>query len=265
MLIVGERINTSRKEIDRAVEERDAAFIRDEARRQVEAGAQVLDVNAGSRVGSELKDLTWLIDVIQDSVSVRLSLDSATPSCLLEAMGRIKQLPMINSTTAERSRFEQMVPVIEEQACEVVALCVDDRGLPGHVHQVLENGEKLVRDLESLGVPRERIYLDPVLRAVSTDSEAGLKALEAIRRIHGSFQGVRTLCGLSNISYALPQRSLLNRTFLALAMEAGLSACLLDPLDTRLMGTWRAATLFMGRDAYCLEYIRAYREGKLPE
>lgn len=263
MIIIGERINTSRKEIDEAVERRDAVLIQSDVRAQMDAGAHLIDVNAGSRRGSEVNDLLWLMEVIQDAVPVRLSLDSSDPDCLLQVIDKVRDLPMINSTSAEKARFDKMVPLLEKRECEIVALCTDNRGVPKHVDQVLENAERLIRDLEAIGVKKERIYLDPVIQAVSTDIEAGLMALEAIERIRREFDGVKSICGLSNISYGLPKRSLINRTFLTLAMRAGLSASLIDPLDERLMGTAKATALLLGQDNYCKTYIKAFKEGKL--
>jgi len=263
MLIVGERINTSREQVSVAVEKRDAAFILADVKAQVAAGARIIDVNAGASAASEMDDLIWLIDVIQDTVDTRLSLDSSDPRCLLKAVERVHRRPMLNSTTAEKTRLEQMAPVVQKRECEVVALCMDDRGIPKRVGQVLENARTLVEGLEALGVSRDRIYLDPLIQAVSTDWEAGLKALEAIARIHEEFNGVKTICGLSNISYALPKRPIMNRAFLTLAMRAGLSAAIIDPLDKKLMGTLMATTVLLGRDEYCLNYIRSFREGRL--
>jgi cobalamin-dependent methionine synthase I len=263
MLIIGERINTTRKEINEAVERKDATFIKADVRAQVEGGAQIIDINAGSRAGSETEDLIWLIDVIQEAVTVRLSLDSSDPGCLSEAVERVRDLPMLNSTTAEKKRFDEMTPVIQKRECEVVALCMDDRGIPKSMEHVLENAGRLISDLESLGVKKERIYLDPLVQAVSTDSLAGLKAFETIERMSKEFNEVKIICGLSNISYALPERRIVNRAFLTLAMRAGLSAALLDPLDKGIMGNLKATAALLGQDDYCMDYIRAFREGRL--
>ena len=263
MLIIGERINTSRRQVNEAVEKRDAVFIQTDVRAQVEAGAHLIDVNTGSRSRSELADLLWLIEVIEEAVPVRLSLDSSDPHCLEEVVKKVREIPMVNSTTAEKIRFEKMVPVIQQRECDVVALCMDERGVPKSVDQVVEIGEKLVLDLERLGMKKERICLDPLIQAISTNTEAGLMALEAIERIHQKLPGVKTICGLSNISFSLPKRSLVNRTFLTLAMRAGLSGALIDPLDQKLMGVIKATALVLGQDRYCRDYIRAFREGKL--
>jgi cobalamin-dependent methionine synthase I len=263
MLIVGERINTSRKEVNEAVERRDAAFIQADVKAQVDAGARIVDVNAGSRRTSETADMMWLIDVIQHAVRVRLSLDSANPECLKAVIGRVKGIPMVNSTSAEKARFEQMAPVIEERQCEVVALCMDERGIPKTVDQVLENAEKLMGALGRLGVKPECVYLDPLIQAVSTDHRAGLVALEAIRRIRDIFPEAKTVCGLSNISFSLPSRRLINRTFLVLARAAGLSAALVDPLDKKLTSILSTTMLLLGQDPYCRDYLKAYRSGGL--
>ena len=130
MLIVGERINTSRKAVNEAVEKRDAAYIQADVKAQVEAGADIIDVNAGSRSASELDDLQWLINVIEEAVPARLSLDSSNPEVLAAVVGKVRDLPMLNSTTAEKARFEKMAPVIKERECDVVALCIGERGVP---------------------------------------------------------------------------------------------------------------------------------------
>jgi 5-methyltetrahydrofolate--homocysteine methyltransferase len=265
MLVVGERVNTSRKKIDEAVEKRDADFIEADVKAQVDGGAQIIDVNAGSRLNSELDDLNWLIDVVQKAVPARLALDSSDPHCLLQTIGRVRDIPMVNSTTAEKGRFEKMAPVIQERECDVVALCMDDRGMPKSVDQVLENAEKLVKDLEGLGVKKERIYLDPLIQAMSTETRACIMALEVMDRVFREFEGVKTICGLSNISFGLPKRHLINRTFLILAMRAGLSAAIVDPLDKKLMTALKTTSLLLGQDEYCLNYITAFREGRLED
>jgi 5-methyltetrahydrofolate--homocysteine methyltransferase len=265
MLIVGERINTSRKAVNEAVEKRDMAYIQADVKAQVEAGADIIDVNAGSRSGSELDDLKWLINVIEEAVPARLSLDSSNPDVLAAVVGKVRDLPMVNSTTAEKARFEKMAPVIRERECDVVALCIDERGIPKTADRILENAKRLVDDLEAIGVKRERIHLDPLVQAVSVDNKAALTFLEAIERINRELPGVKTVCGLSNVSFSLPKRPLVNRTFLALAMRAGLQGALIDPLDKKLMATLRATMLLLGQDPFCRTYLKAYRAGRFED
>jgi len=264
MLIIGERINTSRKWVNEAVAKRNIEYIQSYVRAQLESGADLIDVNAGSRHGSEIDDLLWLIEVIQQAFpQARLCLDSPGPETLKAVLGHVNHMPMLNSTTGEKTRFQAMAPIISSRDCEVVALCIDDRGIPATVDQTLENGARLISDLEGLGVKRERIYIDPVIQAVSTNSKAALRVLETIEQGRRQFEGVHFICGLSNISFGLPKRSLLNRTFLALAMKAGLDSAIIDPLDKDLLGTLRATAVLTGQDPWCQSYTRAFREGKL--
>jgi cobalamin-dependent methionine synthase I len=265
MLIVGERINTSRKAVNEAVEKRDVAYIQADVKAQVEAGADIIDVNAGSRSASELDDLRWLIGIIEEAVPARLSLDSSNPHVLAAVVNTVRDMPMLNSTTAEKARFEKMAPVIRQRECDVVALCIDDRGVPKTSGQVLENAAKLVEGLESIGVKRERIHLDPLVQAVGVDNKAALTFLDAIERINREFPGVGSVCGLSNVSFSLPKRPLVNRSFLALAMKAGLRGALIDPLDKKLMATLRATTVLLGQDSFCRAYLKAFRAGRLEE
>ena len=264
MLIIGERINTSRKSINEAVAKRDIEYIQSDVRAQLESGADLIDVNAGSRHGSEIDDLLWLIEVIQQAFpQARLCLDSPAHESLKAVLGHVNHMPMLNSTTGEKIRFQAMAPIIASRDSEVVALCIDDRGIPSSVDQTLGNAARLISDLEALGVRRERIYIDPVIQAVSTNSKAALRVLETIEQGRRRFEGVHFICGLSNISFGLPKRSLLNRTFLALAMKAGLDSAIIDPLDKDLLGTLRATAVLTGQDPWCQAYTRAFREGKL--
>lgn len=264
MLIIGERINTSRKPVNQAVADRDAAYIQEDVKSQIESGADLIDVNAGSRRNSEVADLSWLIEVVQYSFpEVRLCIDSPNPETLKAVLGTLRHPPMLNSITGERSRFEAMAPIVRSGECDIVALCINDQGIPKSAEQALENAGRLVTDLERLGVDRQRIYLDPVIQAVSANKNAAMTALETISGIRRELEGANVICGLSNISFGLPRRSLVNRTFLALAMRAGLSAAIVDPLDKRLMGTLRAAAVLLGQDPWCQAYTSAFREGKL--
>ena len=263
MLIVGERINTSRKPVNKAVENRDAAYITADVQKQVKAGADYIDVNSGSRIGSEKKDLSWLVEVIEAAVDVPLALDSPDPQVLLAMVKKVKQKPLVNSTTAEASRFEAMKAVMQERECDIVALCMDERGIPQSVDQVLENGTHLVENLTKLGIPIERIHLDPMIQPISVNKDNGILAVETIRRLHQDFPGVRTICGLSNISFGLPHRFLVNRLFMVLCIGAGLTGAIVDPLDQKMMTHIIVAETLVGKDEFCLKYLKANRAGIL--
>jgi cobalamin-dependent methionine synthase I len=263
MRIVGERINTSRKLVNEAVESRNAAYIADDAKRQAEAGANYIDVNAGSRIGSEMEDISWLMEIVGGAVETPLSLDSPDPRVLLAMSKKVKKKPMINSTTAERPRFEQMKPVFQEREIDIVALCMDERGIPSSVDQALENASFLVKNLTRMGIPLQNIHLDPMIQPISVSKENGLLALETLRRIRREFPEVQTICGLSNVSYGLPNRFLINRTFMVLCIGAGLNGAIVDPLDKKMMTNILAAETLTGQDDYCMKYLKANRAGTL--
>jgi 5-methyltetrahydrofolate--homocysteine methyltransferase len=263
MLIVGERINTSRKGVNEAVEKRDAAYITVDVHKQAQAGANYIDVNAGSRIGSEMEDMNWLVEVVEAAAEIPLSLDSPDPNVLMAMTKKAKKKPMINSTTAEKPRFEAMKAVVQQRECEVVALCMDERGIPSAVDQALENASFLVKNLTHLGIPIESIHLDPMIQPISVNSKNGPLALETIRRIHQEFPGVRTVCGLSNVSFGLPHRFLVNRTFMILCIGAGLTGAIVDPLDQKMMSNILVAETLVGRDDYCVKYLKANRAGTL--
>ncbi|NTU59685.1 MAG: dihydropteroate synthase [Deltaproteobacteria bacterium] len=263
MIIIGERINTSRKPMAKAVDERDVAFIQADVKKQEEAGASFIDVNCGTRLKTELDDFLWLMDVIQDVVSIPLCLDSPDPKVLAVGLTRAKKRPMINSITLEPDRFEAVGPLVANDAADVVALCMDETGIPRTTAKVFENAQKLVAKLEALGVKRGSIYLDPMIQPVSTDTDMGLVALTSIETIMTQLPGVHTTCGLSNVSFGLPERFLVNRHFLTCAMAKGLDSAIIDPLDRKIMTSIFTTEMVLGRDEYCANYIDAVREGRI--
>jgi cobalamin-dependent methionine synthase I len=261
--IVGERINTSRKRIQEAVVTKDALYIREEVRNQQAAGASFIDVNAGASIGEEMESMEWLLGVIQGVATVPLCIDSPDPKILEMAHGMLKKAPMINSISLERERFEAMVPFLEGRECSIVALCMDDSGLPTSALDTMDRAKRLVQALEDIGIKRGQIYVDFLVRPISTDTANGLTVMEAVRGIMKEIAGVHTICGLSNISFGLPQRKIINRTFLALMMASGLDTAILDPLDRELMAVVRAAEMLLGEDDYCARYLKAVRAGEI--
>ncbi|MCJ7495376.1 MAG: dihydropteroate synthase [Deltaproteobacteria bacterium] len=265
MLIVGERINTSRKAVNEAVGKRDGTYITMDVQKQVKAGADYIDVNAGSRIGSEMEDMKWLVEIIEAAVDVPLTLDSPDPKVLQAIAPKVKKRPMINSTTAESNRFEAMKAVLQERECDVVALCMDDWGIPKTVEESLRSASFLVQNLTHLGIPLERIHLDPLIQPIGVNKDNGVLAVETIRSLHREFPGVRTICGLSNVSFGLPNRFLVNRLFMVLCIGAGLTGAIVDPLDRKMMTNILLAETLVGRDDYCMKYLKATRAGTLVE
>ncbi len=263
MILVGEMINTSRRNIAEAVEKRDAEFIGKVARDQAETGAHYIDVNAGTYVDEEVDCLCWLVETVQSEVNLPLCLDSPNPKALSEAIKRHKGEPMINSISLEKDRFHSLLSVVTSRPCKVVALCMAQTSMPRTVEERVSVGSELINKLTDEGIPLGNIYVDPLVQPVSVDTAMGIAALGAIHKIMNDFPGVNTICGLSNVSFGLPERHLINRNFLALCMAYGLSAAILDPTDRKLMATLLAVEMILGRDEYCENFIKAYQDGRI--
>ncbi len=263
MFIVGEKINASRKSIREAMERKDADFIIKVARDQHEAGADFIDVNAGTFVNQEAEMLCWLVETVQGALDVPLCLDSPNPVALAEAMKLHKGEPMINSISMETERLDALLPIVTSQSCRIIALCMARTAMPTTVEERVEVASDLISKLTDSGVPVEKIHVDPLIQPISVDTNMGLGALGAIRKIMSDFPGVNTICGLSNISFGLPERHLINRNFLALAMSYGLNGAIMDPNDNKLMSTIVTIDMLLGNDLFCEKYIEAYEQGIL--
>ena len=265
MIIVGEKINTSRRSISEAVQKRDASYIVEVAREQAKAGAHYIDINAGTFIEQEAEHLCWLVETVQREIDLPLCLDSPNPRALSEAMKHHRGEPMINSISLESERFQPLLPVVTSQPCHVVALCMGETAMPTTVEERVEVGSELINRLTDAGIPLEKIYVDPLVKPVSVDTQMGIATLGAIARIMNDFPGVNTICGLSNISFGLPERRLINRSFLALCLSYGLSAVILDPTDKKLMATLLAVEMILNRDEYCDNFITAYEAGRISD
>jgi 5-methyltetrahydrofolate--homocysteine methyltransferase len=262
MLIVGERINATRKRIGEAVQSQDAELIKAEAIKQVEAGAQMIDVNGGI-AGRETEYLLWLVELVQGVVEVPLCLDSADADALAAALPRCNQPPMVNSITFEQERLERMTPLIKEHGAKVIALSMSDDGPPKGLDDRLEIAARLVDRLTGDGVPLENIYVDPCVFPISTGSDVGSFVLDAIGQIRTQYPGVHTICGASNVSFGLPVRKILNATFLAMLIARGLDSAIIDPCNNLTMASVLAAEALAGHDEFCTAFIAAFRAGRL--
>lgn len=261
MEIIGEKINGTRKRVAQAITERDADFIRDLARQQAEAGSAWLDVNAGTHPKQEPDDLVWLIENVQAVADTPLCLDSANPQALAVAIKAVNKTPLINSISGEPQRLEDILPLVAEHGCRVIALAMGEKKLPETTEARVAVVHKVLEATRAAGIPDEHIYIDPLAMTISTNIQSGLIFLETIRVVRAAYPAVHFTAGLSNISFGLPARSYINRAFLTLALEAGLDSAILDPLDRELRATLLAAELVLGRDRHCLNYTRAYRAG----
>ncbi|HUV05920.1 MAG TPA: dihydropteroate synthase [Armatimonadota bacterium] len=267
MLIIGERINTSRKVkgepiIENAVKNRDAGFFIDLARKQCEAGAGYVDVNAGTLLEGEPDALEWLVTTIQAALEVPLSIDTPNPVAVERALKAHKGQAMINSITAEKDRYSSILPFVKQYETKVVALSMGDGGIPTDSAGRISVARELIGKLLAEGVKPENIYSDPLVYPVATGPEYGLAVLETIRTVKVEFPEVQTIAGVSNVSHGMPARKFLNQAFTVMCMAAGLDAAIVDPLDRQLMALICASEALRGRDEFCVEYLAASRAGR---
>ena len=280
VLTIGERINATRKSIAEAVAARDADAIRYEVDIQIKSGARMLDVNGGTTPDTERGNLTWLVDVVARHTDAPLCVDSASPEALdaaVETLLAARGAPvpetcelapglpwlMINSISAETGRYSAVLPLVQKYRCAVVGLCMGDEAMPDSAESRVALAETLAARLHADGVEAPRIYVDPLILPAGVDQGHGPAALRAVAGIKAALPGVRTVCGLTNISYGLPARALLNRTFLALLVGAGLDAAIVDTTNAKLVSLMHAALTLTGRDPYCAGFIGAFRNNLL--
>lgn len=264
MLIIGEKINTTRKSMGRAVEEKNAELIREEAVKQFQAGAHTLDVNCGTLPAeSEPDTLAWLVQIVQSAVDLPLCLDSPNPAALAKGLAVHRGKPMINSISGEKTRYGQVLPLVKQYKASVVALGMDDRGISQDKDQALEVGIKLVNDLLADSVPLDDIYFDPLVRSIATSPRAVAESLELMEVLGSRFAGMHFVSGLSNVSFGLPERRHLNRAFVVFSVASGLDAVIMDPLDSTMVALIYAAEALTNKDRFCMKYIEAYHKGKL--
>lgn len=260
MEIIGELINASRKTVASQIESRDSEAVQQLARNQFKAGAAYIDVNAGVCAGEESAHLEWLIPQVQAAVAAPCCIDSPDPKAIEAALKVHRGIAMINSISLEKERFAQLLPIVAGTDLKVVALCMSEEGMPETADQRVAIADKLINALVQQKVALENIYVDPLVQPISVNQHFGLEFLEAVERIMTGFPGVHTVCGLSNISYGLPNRKLLNRQFMAMAITKGLDAAIVNPLDREMMQVVSATGTLAGKDAYCQDYLNAQRE-----
>jgi cobalamin-dependent methionine synthase I len=264
MLIIGERINSTRAHIQEAMKARNAAFIIKEARSQIEAGAGFIDVNCAMSTGDEVQDIDWVISVIQSEIpGVSICIDSPNYLAIQRALEayRAKGRLFINSITGERARIDLIVPLAVKYKTSLIALTMSEGGMPNSAEERFAIAKDILAKVSEKGFKAENLYFDPLVRPISTEPEQAKEFLRSIPMIKSL--GARTVCGLSNISYGLPDRKIINSTFLAMAIHSGLDAAILDPTDKNIISSIRASSALLCDDEYCAEYIKAFREGRL--
>jgi len=264
VLLIGERINTARDTVRAAVEARDAGAVEAEAIAQRDAGAHYLDVNCGSVTAEEEPELlAWLVRTAQGASGLPLCVDSPNPAALAAGLAAHEGKALVNSISGEEARYATVLPLVKEHGSSVVALGMDDRGIPADGFPAFDVGAALVERLLADGLDVGDVYFDPLVRSLGTNPESIAATLDLMARLGGRFPGLHFVTGLSNVSYGLPERRHINRAFAVLSVANGLDAVILDPLDRVLTALLFASEALAGRDRFSLRYIQAYKEGRL--
>jgi 5-methyltetrahydrofolate--homocysteine methyltransferase len=264
-VIIGERINpTRRKKLAESMAQGDFSVVLEDARNQVAAGAQVLDVNAGIPGGDEPAILRGAAEAIMGEVGVPLCFDSANPDALEAVLSIYPGKALINSTTAEAKMMERVLPLAARYHAAVIGVITDEDGIPPSADDRLRVAEKLLNQAAKYGVPAEDVVIDCLALTVGADHNAGRVTLDSLQLVHKEL-GVNLNLGASNVSFGLPDRKIINVAYLALAIARGLTTAITDPTVPEIQTTLLACDLLMGRDEYAMRWIKAFRKRGKPE
>ena len=261
--VIGERINpTGKKLMKEALRTGNHDYVMGEALKQAEAGAQILDVNAGLPEIDEAATLDQLVTELQGVTRLPLQIDSADPAAVENVVRKYPGKPLINSTNGKREIMDAVLPIAAHYGCAIVGLTIDEDGIPATAEGRLEIARRIVAEAESYGIPRRDIVIDCLAMAASTDQTVPRKILDGIALVKRELPGVRTVLGVSNISFGLPFRPLVNATFLAAAFAAGLDMGIVNPNNQRLMDVYASWRVLTGEDGAAQDYVRAYADRK---
>lgn len=258
LVIIGEKINpTGRKKMAEALQAGDLEYVRNLAIEQVQNGADLLDVNVGVAGMDDVALMPEIVKLVASCVDVPLCLDSPNPKALEAGLAVAPGKPLINSVSGEESRLKNILPLVKERGASVIGLVMDDEGIPATPEGRLKVAEKILERAAQMGIPPEDVVIDPLVMSVGSDSQAGRVTLRTIELVREKL-GVNINLGASNVSFGLPDRPTVNMAFLALAMGAGASCAITDPM--KMTSFIRAADLLLGRDDYGMRYIRHFRQ-----
>ena len=260
MIIIGEKINATRKAIASALADRDEQHIIKIAVEQAEAGADYIDINGGDpREGEEARNLEWLINLVQENTDKAVAVDSANPDAVRLGLSMAKKKPILNSISLETERLEAVLPIAGEFDCMIVALLMSDDGTPCGENDRVHRCEALLEKITAQGRKLDEIIVDPCFLPVSTDTQCGRQVVDSIAKIHEKWPEVHIGGGCSNISFGLPKRKLVNMALLSQAIYHGMDAGIIDPCVPGVMETILAAEAVAGRDDFCMNYVSAMR------
>ena len=259
-VIIGERINpTGRKLLSDEMKAGDFSRVEADAMAQVEAGAHVLDINAGIPLADEPALMARAIRLVQSLTDVPLSIDSSVPEALEAGLEAYQGKALLNSVTGEDERLERILPLVKKHGAAVVAICNDDDGISTDINVRFDVARKIINRAADHGIPACDVVVDPLVMPVGAMADAGVQVMKLIHRLRSELK-VNTTCGASNISFGLPNRQGLNPAFISMAMGAGLTSAITNPLEASLMQVVRGADVLMNHDPQCTNWITAYRE-----
>lgn len=260
MIIIGEKINGAIPSMATAISDKDEDYIKKIAKAQAQAGAHFIDVCASVDDDIEVETMEWLINLVQETVHIPIAVDSPNTQTCVKCMPFCSKPGLLNSVSMEGSKIEDAFPTLSEMKdWEVVALLNDDTGIPKTAERRLEVFENLMKRVKEFEITPSRIHIDPLVEMLCT-SEDGIKmVVEVITEIKKQYPTIHITGAVSNISFNLPARKLVNQGFMVLVMNAGMDSAILDPLNRDMMGMIYATEALLGLDDYCMEYISAYR------
>lgn len=259
MIFIGERINAGFKDIKRAIGEKDGDIIKEWARKQADAGATYLDVNMGT-ASNKVEDLCWMIEMVQEEVDLPISIDNNRPTLLKEAIPVCKKPPLVNSTTADEERMNELFPIIAEHGASIIGLVMDESGSPKSAEKRMENAGIIVAKMMEFDMSPEQLFLDPIVMPLKFMQDQAKEILSAASQFKlFSDPPCHIVCGLSNVSNGTKHKKLINRVFAAMMIANGLDAVILDVMDEELVNTMLTAELVMNQSIYADSYIEAFR------
>lgn len=261
MFIIGELINGMYSNIGSAIKERNKKEIQNCALAQLACGADALDINCGPASRQPLVDMPWMVEAVQEVTDKPLCLDSSKPAVIEEGLKASRNKTIINSTTADKEKLEALIPLAVKYKSKLIGIAISAKGIPQNKDQRLELAVAIVDNCLKESFPMEDLYLDPIVLPVNVAQAQIKDILESIAEFKIiSDPGPKTTLGLSNISQGTHMRSLINRTFLTMAVAYGLDSAILDPKDKELIDTLITAELILNKNIYCDSYLEAYRK-----
>lgn len=263
MIIIGEKINGTIPSVKKAIEDRDDLFIRNLAVNQADAGADYLDVCASTAPEHEAETLIWLMNIVQDAVDKPICIDSPNPKTIAEVFKHAKRPGLINSVSEESGKCEIIYPLIQGTDWQVIALTCDSRGIPSDVQTRLEITKIMVEKAQKYDISPDRIHVDPLVLALSADNNSLLNFVETLKKVKEMYPTIKVTSGLSNISFGMPLRKVVNQNFLTITLYEGIDSAIIDPCNRDLMATLMATEALLGRDRFCRNYSNAYRKNKI--